>query len=63
MSCWQGVNSRFLVFNLKLLNVCLPGNVGKDSQAILKLNVERPVFEEQDLRQIYQYEKPKISGM
>ncbi|XP_011498116.1 PREDICTED: solute carrier family 26 member 10-like [Ceratosolen solmsi marchali] len=37
------------------------GNLRKDSQIILKLDVQRPVLEEQDLRQLYQYEKPKIS--
>ncbi|OXU22031.1 hypothetical protein TSAR_012510 [Trichomalopsis sarcophagae] len=33
----------------------------KESQAILKLDVERPVLEQQDLHQLYQYEKPKKS--
>lgn len=35
---------------------------GKESQTFLRLNVERPVLEEQELRQLYQYEKPKKSG-
>ncbi|XP_058805489.1 solute carrier family 26 member 6-like isoform X2 [Phymastichus coffea] len=35
--------------------------MGKEAKTILKLNVERPVLEEQDLRQLYQYEKPNIS--
>ncbi|KAJ8683173.1 hypothetical protein QAD02_018965 [Eretmocerus hayati] len=33
----------------------------KQPQPMLELDVKRPVLEEQDLRQLYQYEKPKIS--
>lgn len=33
-----------------------------NGQAMLKLDVERPVYEETKLRRVYQYEKQKLSG-
>ncbi|KAL7289257.1 hypothetical protein TKK_0017194 [Trichogramma kaykai] len=37
------------------------GNIIRESQAVLRLDVERPVLDEEQLRQLYQYEKPSNS--
>lgn len=34
----------------------------KEPQPTLMFNFERPILEEQDVRLLYQYEKPKKSG-